>query len=38
MQAYLGHADPAVTLKVYTHVAAEELPRPSNGQFADSHG
>ncbi len=37
VQSYLGHADPAVTLKVYTHVAAEELPRPSNGQFADSY-
>jgi integrase len=38
VQAYLGHADPSVTLKVYTHVSAEELPRPSNGQFADSWG
>jgi integrase len=38
VQAYLGHTDPAVTLKVYTHVSAEELPRPSNGQFTDSQG
>jgi len=38
VQAYLGHADPAVTLRVYTHVSAEGLPRPSNGQFADSWG
>jgi integrase len=29
VQAYLGHADPAVTLKVYTHVAAEALPTPT---------
>ena len=28
VQAYLGHVDPTVTLKVYTHVAAEELPTP----------
>ena len=28
VQAYLGHVDPTVTLRVYTHVAAEELPTP----------
>ena len=37
VQAYLGHADPTVTLKVYTHVSAEDLPRPSNGHFADTY-
>ena len=29
VQAYLGHVDPTVTLKVYTHVAADELPTPA---------
>lgn len=29
-QAFFGHADPKVTLSIYTHVAAEELPRPSS--------
>jgi len=28
VQAYLGHVDPTVTLRTYTHIAAEELPRP----------
>ena len=36
VQAYLGHVDPTVTLKVYTHVAAESLPRPSDGHLADT--
>ena len=38
VQAFLGHADPRVTLKVYTHVFPEDLPKPSRGQFADSLG
>ena len=38
VQAYLGHVDPTVTLKVYTHVAAESLPRPSDGHLADTQG
>ena len=38
VQALLGHADPRVTLKVYTHVFPEDLPKPSRGQFADSLG
>ncbi|MCP3973169.1 MAG: site-specific integrase [bacterium] len=38
VQAYLGHVDPAVTLKVYSHVNAESLPRPSDGHFADTLG
>jgi len=38
VQAFLGHADPKVTLKVYTHVKAEELPAPSRGHFADTQG
>jgi integrase len=28
VQAYLGHSDPAVTLKTYTHVSASDLPTP----------
>ncbi|HZD23268.1 MAG TPA: site-specific integrase [Acidimicrobiia bacterium] len=38
VQAYLGHVDPKVTLRIYTHVSAEELPEPSRGHFADTHG
>lgn len=37
VQAFLGHVDPKVTLKVYTHVKAE-LPAPSRGHFADTQG
>lgn len=34
VQAYLGHVDPRVTLRVYTHVFPEDLPEPSsNGRF-----
>jgi integrase len=29
VQSYLGHVDPTVTLKTYTHVAAEKLPVPA---------
>ncbi len=29
VQRFLGHRDPRVTLGIYTHVAAEELPEPS---------
>ena len=29
VQRFLGHRDPRVTLKVYTHVVAESLPTPS---------
>ena len=29
VQAYLGHVDPTVTLRVYTHVRPHELPTPS---------
>lgn len=36
VQAFLGHADPKVTLSIYTHVAAEELPAPSSGHFVDT--
>jgi integrase len=38
VQAYLGHVDPTVTLKVYTHVASEGLSRPSDGHLADTQG
>ena len=30
VQAYMGHLDPKVTLRIYTHIAAAELPRPSS--------
>jgi integrase len=26
---YMGHSDPKVTLKIYTHLTAAALPRPS---------
>ena len=29
VQRFLGHADPRVTLGIYTHVATEDLPAPS---------
>lgn len=38
VQAFLGHADPKVTLKIYTHVSSEELPAPSSGHFVDTLG
>lgn len=38
VQAFLGHADPKVTLKIYTHVNSEELPAPSSGHFVDTLG
>jgi integrase len=38
VQSFLGHVDPKVMLKVYTHVRAEELPEPSHGHFADTLG
>lgn len=38
VQAFLGHADPKVTLSIYTHVSAEELPAPSSGHFVDTVG
>ena len=38
VQAFLGHADPKVTLPIYTHVASEDLPSPSRGHFADTLG
>jgi integrase len=38
VQAYLGHADPKVTLRVYSHVRSEALPRPSDGHLADTLG
>jgi len=38
VQAFVGHADPTVTLRVYTHVMSEALPEPSSGQFVDSLG
>jgi integrase len=38
VQAFLGHVDPTVTLKIYTHVVAEELPAPSSGHFVDTLG
>ena len=38
VQAFLGHVDPTVTLRTYTHVMSEGLPEPSRGQFADSLG
>jgi integrase len=38
VQAFLGHADPKVTLSIYTHIAAEELPAPSRGHFVDTLG
>jgi len=38
VQAYLGHVDPTVTLKVYTHVVSEGLSRPSDGHLADTQG
>jgi integrase len=31
VQAHLGHVDPRVTLKTYTHVAAEGLPKRRAG-------
>lgn len=38
VQAFLDHADPKVTLSIYTHVAAEDLPDPSCGHFVDTLG
>jgi integrase len=38
VQAFLGHVDPKVTLRIYTHVSADELPAPSRGHFADTGG
>jgi integrase len=38
VQAFLGHADPKITLAVYTHITAEELPAPSSGHFVDTLG
>lgn len=38
VQAFLGHADPKVTLSIYTHIAAEDLPAPSSGHFVDTQG
>jgi integrase len=35
-QSFMGHADPTVTLRVYTHIAAESLPAPTDGHFADT--
>ena len=38
VQAFVGHVDPTVTLKVYAHVMSEALPEPSSGHFADTRG
>lgn len=38
VQAYLGHVDPKVTLRIYTHVSSEDLPAPSSGHFVDTLG
>jgi len=38
VQAFAGHNDPKVTLGIYTHVAAEQLPEPSCGHFVDTLG
>jgi integrase len=38
VQAYLGHVDPKVTLRVYTHVMSEDLPAPSRGHSVDTQG
>ena len=38
VQAFLGHTDPKVTLKVYTHVMSEDLPVPSSRHFVDTMG
>lgn len=27
---FMGHTDPRVTLKIYTHVTSDELPKPSS--------
>ena len=29
VQTYLGHSDPRVTLKIYTHITSDDLPTPS---------
>lgn len=34
VQAYLGHVDPSVTLKVYTHIHPEALPTPGTARGA----
>lgn len=38
VQAFLGHVDPKVTLRIYTHVSSEGLPEPSRGHFVDTQG
>lgn len=38
VQAFLGHVDLTVTLRVYAHVTAEGLPEPSSGRFVDILG
>jgi integrase len=30
VQRFLGHRDPRITLAIYTHVTAEDLPTPSS--------
>ncbi len=36
VQAMLGHVDPTITLRVYTHVFSEDLPAPSSGHIVDT--
>jgi integrase len=36
VQSFMGHADPRITLRTYTHVSAESLPGPSRGHFVDT--
>ncbi len=36
VQAFLGHVDPTITLRVYTHVNSESLPEPSSGHIVDT--
>lgn len=38
VQAFLGHVDPTVTLRVYAHVMSETLPAPSSGHFVGTMG
>lgn len=38
VQAFVGHVDPTLTLRTYTHVMSDALPEPSSGHFADTLG
>jgi integrase len=38
VQAFVGHVDPSVTLRVYAHVMSEDLPEPSSARFVHSSG